>query len=157
MNKKRDLFAMLLFGILTLGIYNLIVTLKLLRNFYDLNGTPEVYSKRVGMYCMYYFALIANVGFYSYCFLNDNKFLAFIALAVTMFIYLTSIMMVMVEYAVVSKIANSYGIVTSEAYMYIIPCLTGFNTIVISLTMQAKLNKILDLQNEGVSPTIETA
>ncbi len=157
MNKKRDLFAMVIFGLLTLGIYNLIVTLRLMKSFYNLNGTPEIYSKRVGMYCVYYIAMISNVLFYGYCYINGSSFLGFIALCISMFIYLSAIVMVMVEYAIVSKISNSYGIVTSEAYRYIIPCLTGFNTIVISLTMQTKLNKIIDLQNDGVTPIVETA
>ncbi len=156
MNKKRDLFAMILFGIFTLGIYNLIITLKLIKSFYNLNGTAELYKKRVGMYCLYYVAMIANLGFYAYCFINQNTFLAFIATAMLLFIYITAIVMVMVEYAIISEVSNQYGIVTSEAYRYIVPCLSGFNTFVLSITMQTKLNKIIDLQNQGVTPVAKT-
>ncbi len=156
MDKKRDLYAMLLFGILTLGIYNLVVTLKLMKNFYTLNGTPEIYSKRVGMYCLYYIAGIASYGLYAYSFAQGSNILMFSSMVLVMFIYLSAIIMVMVEYAVITVVSRQYGIVTGEAYRYIVPCLTGFNTIVISLTMQTMLNKIIDLKNSGVTPVKET-
>lgn len=151
MNKKRNLWVMVLFGILTFGIYNLVVVLRLLKSYYSLEGSGKVgYSARMSLWSFYYLTYMGSIMFMVLT-VRDGQagLLTFIAACLIMFVMLSGIMLLVGEFETITGVSNKVGLRTSEAYRYIIPCLAYGNITIVSLVMQSRMNTLIDLENAG--------
>ncbi len=147
--KKRDLVMMLIFGLLTFGIYNFFATLSILKSFYTLSGNPQAFGKRMGQWGVMYLALIVSFITTIGLTINQYGFFGFIASVVMFMILMMMIMMFVAEFAVVTKVANDFGVKTRPAYMYIFPCIAYNNFVIVSIVLQTKLNRVLDEKTDG--------
>ncbi len=170
MTEKKDLWLVFLLGIFTCGIYNIVVAVTALKSIYKLNGDERAFEKRIVYWILYYAGYyILLIAYYVTQFTGtvmaevnnfDSTGLAVMlgTMGVIWIVWLLfpiiSLFLYYHEFGVLTDASNKFGIKTTQGYKMAVVLLGAANVAVASLILQARLNKLVDLQN--TRPTAPT-
>ncbi len=174
MTEKKDLWLVFLLGLITCGIYNIVVAISALKSIYKIKGDEEAFGNRIIIWIIYYsayfvFTIGINVVQIVAVFLSADSASSDTAgsiIALTsglgiMFISIAIPIIAMVlyyqEFEVLTQVSNNYGIKTTPGYKMACILLGAASIQIASLVLQARLNKLIDLENNRPSnPTNPT-
>lgn len=142
---------MALFGILTLGIYNLVVFIKLLKNFHYLGGENTGYRTKSLLWLFYYLTYMSGVFILAILTIanNESTMTLVIFFLSLLFIVCSGIWLLIREFENIAIISNKYGVVTSESYKYLAPFVSYGSIFTVSIVMQSRLNTLIKLEKEN--------
>ncbi len=167
MTEKKDLWLVFLLGLITCGIYNMVIAITALKRIYKINGNEQGFNKRIVMWIIYYssyyvlfFAMyifvivgalmtesnaLENAGYALIAFSTVAWFVVWLAIPII------GLILYYQEFNVLTIVSNKHGIKTTPGYKIAAVLLGAANPMTASLIFKARLNKLLDLQN--VQPT----
>ncbi len=167
MTEKKDLWLVFLLGLITCGIYNMVVAITALKRIYKINGNEQGFNKRIVIWIFYYasyyilfiamyiFVIVGTLMLESATFEEAGFILAGLGSVVWMISWLAipiiGLILYYQEFNVLTEVSNKNGIKTTPGYKIAVILLGAANAVTASLILQARLNKLLDLQNNNTS------
>ncbi len=155
MREKKDLWMVALIGFFTCGIYNIIVAIPALKEFYRLNDESEKFGKRIAYWAITYVAYIVLytsrvVLDLTLEFTNASEiiYIASILLSlISLAMVIVFFILCLQEFEVVTQVSNKKGMNTTPGYKLLMAFFASNNIFTASLILQARLNKFIDIEN----------